>query len=111
MPSKDWNTYWIEKNIKFIGDIYDNKKQKFKTFEQIKEQYLLNNGQYLLYYRIINAIPKATLNNNTDEAKEFMKAKFFFPAYSRGEDLKTHMDNVWGKIEPVAQQVKDAKKK
>jgi tripartite-type tricarboxylate transporter receptor subunit TctC len=55
-----------------------------------------------------NAIKKAL---DTDEAKEFMKAKFFFPAYSRGEDLKTHMDNVWGKIEPVAQQVKDAKKK
>ena len=55
-----------------------------------------------------NAIQKAL---DTEDAKEFMKTKFFFPAYSRGEDLKTHMDDVWSKIEPVAKQVKDAKKK
>jgi len=55
-----------------------------------------------------NAIKKAL---DTDEAKAFMKTKFFFPAYSSGEDLKKHMDDVWGKIAPVAQQVKDAKKK
>jgi len=55
-----------------------------------------------------NAIQKAL---DTDDAKEFMKTKFFFPAYSRGEDLKKHMDDVWGRIEPVARQVKDAKKK
>jgi putative tricarboxylic transport membrane protein len=55
-----------------------------------------------------NAIQKAL---DTEDAKEFMKTKFFFPAYSRGEDLKKHMDDVWGKIEPVAKQVKDAKKK
>jgi tripartite-type tricarboxylate transporter receptor subunit TctC len=55
-----------------------------------------------------SAIQKAL---DTDEAKAFMKTKFFFPAYSRGQDLKQHMDDVWGKIAPVAQQVKDAKKK
>ncbi len=55
-----------------------------------------------------NAIQKAL---DTDDAKEFMKTKFFFPAYSRGEALKKHMDDVWSKIEPVAKQVKDAKKK
>jgi len=55
-----------------------------------------------------DAIKKAL---DTEDAKEFMKTKFFFPAYSRGEDLKQHMDVVWDKIEPVAKQVKDAKKK
>jgi len=55
-----------------------------------------------------DAIQKAL---QTEDAKEFMKNKFFFPAYMRGEELKKHMDDVWGKIEPVAQQVKDAKKK
>ena len=55
-----------------------------------------------------NAIEKVL---ETEEAKEFMKTKFFIRAYSRGEALKKHMDDVWSKIEPVAKQVKGAKKK
>ncbi len=55
-----------------------------------------------------DAIEKAM---ETEDSKEFLKTKFFFPAYSRGGALKKHMDDVWGKIEPVAKQVKDAKKK
>jgi tripartite-type tricarboxylate transporter receptor subunit TctC len=55
-----------------------------------------------------DAIEKAL---ETEEAKEFLKNKFFTRSYLRGEALKQHMDDVWSKIEPVAKQVKDAKKK
>lgn len=55
-----------------------------------------------------NAIQKAL---QTEDAQVFMKSKFFTSSYSRGEALKKHMDDVWSKIEPVAKQVKDAKKK
>ena len=55
-----------------------------------------------------NAVKKAL---ETDEAKAFLKQKFFTESYLRGEELKQHMDEVWSKIEPVAKQVKDAKKK
>lgn len=55
-----------------------------------------------------DAIKKAM---DTADAKEFMKTKFFTSSYLRGEALKKHMDEVWGRIAPVARQVKEAKKK
>jgi tripartite-type tricarboxylate transporter receptor subunit TctC len=57
---------------------------------------------------LADAIEKAL---DTKEAQEFMKSKFFTRSHSRGEALKKHMDDVWSKIEIVAKQVKDAKKK
>ncbi len=58
---------WYDKGIMYIKNIYDYRTKDFYTFNDVKNLYNLNNGDFLKYYTLIG--------NIKDEWKETLKTE------------------------------------
>jgi len=68
---------WLAKGIKCLEDIFDNRTNKFYTFDFIQFLYGIPKADYLKYLTLINSIPKEIKQalNNSNTNTNLIKSK------------------------------------